>query len=84
MKYWSDLMNNGWIPIHRQLQEHWLWEDKPFSKGQAWIDLLMLANYKDTKVPYKGEIISCKTGGVQQHRLNASTHTEREKNEQVN
>ena len=57
-------MKDGWFPVHRQLQEHWLWEDKPFSKGQAWIDLLMLANYKDTKVPYKGEIISCKTGDV--------------------
>lgn len=57
-------MKDGWFPVHRQLQEHWLWQDKPFSKGQAWIDLLMLANYEDSKAPYKGEIIDCKTGDV--------------------
>ena len=54
----------GWISVHRQLQEHWLWEDKPFSRGQAWIDLIMLANYEDTKVPYKGDVITCERGSV--------------------
>lgn len=54
----------GWISIYRQIQEHWLWKDKPFSKGQAWIDLLMLANYEEKKMPYKGEIITCERGTV--------------------
>lgn len=57
-------MTKGWIAIHREIQKNWLWEEKPFSKGQAWIDLLMLANYKDHKQPYKGEIITCKKGTV--------------------
>ena len=34
----------GFVGVHRSLQEHWLWDEKPFSKGQAWIDLIMLAN----------------------------------------
>lgn len=55
---------NGWISLHRSIQNHWLWEEKPFSKGQAWIDLIMLANYEDKKMPYKGEIITCKRGTV--------------------
>ena len=55
---------NGWIVISRQLQEHWLWNEKPFGKGQAWIDLLFLANYKDKKKIYKGEIVTCKRGDV--------------------
>ena len=54
----------GWISIHRSIWENWTWEDKPFSKGQAWIDLLLLANFKDVKMPYKGEIITCKRGDV--------------------
>ena len=54
----------GWIPVNRQIQEHWLWKDKPFSKGHAWIDLIMLANYEDKKMPYKGEIITCERGTV--------------------
>ena len=55
---------NGWIVISRQLQEHWLWDEKPFGKGQAWIDLLFLANYKDKKKICKGEIVTCKRGDV--------------------
>lgn len=54
----------GWIPVNRQLQEHWLWEEKPFSPGQAWIDLLMLANHENKKIPYKGKIITCERGTV--------------------
>lgn len=57
-------MKQGWVPVKRQIQEHWLWKDKPFSQGQAWIDLIMLANYEDTKMPYKGEIITCERGTV--------------------
>ena len=41
----------GWISIHRQLQEHWIWKSKePFDKRSAWIDLLMLVNYQKEKV----------------------------------
>lgn len=54
----------GWVAICRAIQEHWLWTEKPFSKGQAWIDLIMLANYEDKKMPYKGEVITCERGTV--------------------
>lgn len=37
----------GWIRIYEELEGHWLWEDVPFAKGQAWIDLLMTAEWKD-------------------------------------
>lgn len=37
----------GWIKLHRSMLENWLWEDKPFSRGQAWIDLLLMANHKE-------------------------------------
>lgn len=54
----------GWICLHRAIQDTWLWDEKPFSKGQAFVDLLLLANYKDVKTPYKGEVITCKRGDV--------------------
>ena len=57
-------MRPGWVPVSRELQDHWMWEDKPFAHGQAWIDLIMLAHYEDTKMPYKGEIIICERGTV--------------------
>lgn len=40
----------GWVKIHRDLLDNELWSDKPFTKGQAWVDLLLLANYKDKNV----------------------------------
>lgn len=57
-------MLQGWIPVYRQIQENWMWKEKPFSKGQAWIDLIMLANYEDKKMPYRGEVITCERGTV--------------------
>lgn len=55
-------MAQGWISIHRQLQSHWLWDDKPFSKGQAWIDLLLLANHADKTIMLGNELIEVQAG----------------------
>lgn len=54
----------GYIKVGRQLQHHWLWEDKPFSKGQAWIDLILMANYETKKFVYKNEVIEGQRGSV--------------------
>lgn len=56
------IMAHGWISIHRQLQSHWLWDDKPFSKGQAWIDLLLLANHADKTIMLGNELIEVQAG----------------------
>ena len=55
-------MLQGWSSVHRQIQEHWLWADKPFSKGQAWIDMLMLANHEDKQILFGRKIIDVKSG----------------------
>ena len=52
----------GWISLNRKIQNNWLWEDKPFSKGQAWIDILLLINHKDNKVLFREELIEVKRG----------------------
>ena len=46
----------GYAKIHREIWEHWLWKKKPFSPAQAWIDMVLLANYKANKVPYRNQI----------------------------
>lgn len=38
----------GWIQLHRQIQENPLWTCEPFTRGQAWVDLLLLANHKES------------------------------------
>lgn len=55
---------HGWVLLYRSLQEHWLWDRKPFGDGQAWIDLIMLANHEDHKFMYKGEQMVAKRGQI--------------------
>lgn len=53
---------NGWIKLYRQLQECPIWYGERFSKGQAWVDLLMLANHSDKKIVFNGEFITIQRG----------------------
>jgi hypothetical protein len=39
-------MSEGWIKLYRKLQDNRIWNSEPFSRGQAWIDLLLLANHE--------------------------------------
>lgn len=56
-------MHRGFIKLHRKIKDHWLYEEKrKFSKFEAWIDLLMRANHKDTKVVLGNELIELKRG----------------------
>ena len=48
--------SKGWIRLHRQLQDCWLWNDEPYSKGQAWVDLLLSANHDDKKIYVNGQL----------------------------
>ena len=43
-------MGNGYLKLHRPLFDHALWQDRPFSRGQAWIDLIGLAAFTDHHV----------------------------------
>lgn len=40
----------GWIKIHRKLTDNPMWTEEPFTKGQAWIDLLLMADYSTGNV----------------------------------
>ena len=55
-------MQQGWLKIHRKILDNFLWEEKPFSRGQAWIDLLLMANHEDKKVMFGGKIVEIKRG----------------------
>lgn len=62
----------GWVSIHRSITDHWLWKDQPFSKGQAWVHLIMLANHKDNKFLVKSKLIECKRGQIARSLSNLS------------
>ena len=55
-------MAYGWISIHRKIQDNIIWNDKPFNRGAAWIDLLLLANHEDRQVLFNGNAIQVKRG----------------------
>ena len=55
-------MIEGWNKIYRSIQEHWLWTCEPFSRGQAWIDLLLMVNHKSAKVMVNGNLIIVERG----------------------
>jgi hypothetical protein len=44
----------GWIKLHRQISENDLWVAEPFTDGQAWIDILLLANHKEGYIKIRG------------------------------
>lgn len=50
--------------VSRQLMEHWIWTDERFSRGQAWLDLLMMVNYQDSKLLVDGEVVTVPRGSV--------------------
>ena len=56
-------MSKGWISIHRELQEHWLWQEKrEFSKLEAWFDILLTVNHSEQKVMIKNTLYEVKRG----------------------
>jgi len=55
-------MSDGWISLHRKIRENPIWKERPFSRGQAWIDLILRANHKDNQFLLGNEFILCKKG----------------------
>jgi len=58
----GDEMEKGWIKLYRSIMEHWIYQEKPFTKFQAWADILLNVNHKDNKVLFEGSLIEVKRG----------------------
>ena len=55
----------GWIALYRAiLDNEFLWSDKPFARGQSWIDLLLLANHKTKRIFFDGKLIEVERGSM--------------------
>lgn len=54
----------GWIKIHRKIAENDVWLSEPFSRGQAWVDLIMIANRKPGYFKIRGNRIDVNIGQV--------------------
>lgn len=58
------ISNNGWIKLHRKITENKYWLSEPFTRAQAWIDLLLLANHKTGQIRKRGILIYVTRGQV--------------------
>ena len=61
---------NGWFSIHRKLFDDPIWTAEKFTKGQAWVDLIGLANYTPGSVWLRGIEIKLKRGQLAWSELN--------------
>jgi hypothetical protein len=57
-------MTDGYLYISRKLQDSWLWTTEPFTKGQAWVDMIMLANYEAGSILVRGIKVDIKRGQI--------------------
>ena len=55
-------MQQGWIRLHRSIKDNFVWDDKPFNRGAAWIDLILLANHEGRKIPVGAQVIQIERG----------------------
>jgi len=53
-------MNIGWIKVHRDIGEHWIFKD-PW-KFRNWVDLVLMANYARSRTCFGNTIVSIERG----------------------
>lgn len=53
---------SGWIKLHREILENDFWSCEPFTRGQAWVDLLLLANHKPSFFFKRGNRVDVERG----------------------
>jgi hypothetical protein len=56
--------NQGWVSIHRKILNSDLWVSEKFTKGQAWIDLILLANREPHILTIRGNDVEIQIGQV--------------------
>lgn len=59
-----DHIPGGWIKLYRCIQGNPLWQERPFDRGRAWVDLILLANHRDGYLHKRGIKIDVKRGQV--------------------
>ena len=55
-------MRTGTFSLHRSLLDHSLWGGEAFTRGQAWVDLIGHAAWKDGFIRVRGQRIDLERG----------------------
>lgn len=54
--------DSWWVKISVSLTDHFVWNGEPFTRGQAWVDLILLVNHEPTKAVVDGQVIEVGIG----------------------
>lgn len=57
-----NIEDGDWIPLWRKIRKHWLWEDA--DDLRAWVDILMMANHRDSVFRFRGHLHPMRRGQV--------------------
>ncbi|WP_101690706.1 DUF7833 domain-containing protein [Dysgonomonas massiliensis] len=55
---------SGWIKLHRSITENPMYFSEPFTRIQAWTDLILIANHKKGYIYYRGNKVELNRGDV--------------------
>ena len=61
---------SGWICLHRDIQNHWIFSDA--ERFRAWVDLIMLSNHEDNKFMINDTLITVTRGQLAWSQLSLS------------
>lgn len=63
----------GWLKLNRGITENWLWpKGKKYTELEAWLWMLINANFSDSKVYDEGKLITVKRGQLLTSQLKMS------------
>lgn len=54
--------DKGYIKVFRDMRDHWIYNDKPFDRTHAWIDILMMVNHEDKIIIFDGHPVKVRRG----------------------
>jgi len=57
-------MHRGYVKLWRKIQQNDFWTSEKFTRGQAWVDLLLMASHKDVFYYKRGIRVDLKRGQV--------------------
>jgi len=62
---------SGWIKLYRKIREGPLWNERPFDRARAWIDIIMSANHEPRKFLLGNEFVEVERGSfiTSEHKL---------------
>lgn len=63
----------GWIKVHRSIMDNWLWQEKTYSRLQAWLEIIMLANHTGKKARLGNEFVYVERGSLITSELKLSS-----------